>query len=119
MDRIEFCRHLRRIQTKAERALWQELRNRKLVNIKFRRQVPIGRFVADFYCAEASLIIEVDGGIHAMQRAYDAYREDVLRAAGFHIIRFENHKVLRSMSAVLQAIIDEVYRLNPHLVPLP
>ncbi|OHV90150.1 endonuclease domain-containing protein, partial [Mesorhizobium sp. ORS 3428] len=61
----DFARRMRRESTEAESRLWQELRGRRLDKIKFRRQMPVGRFIADFVCAEARLIIEIDGSQHA------------------------------------------------------
>lgn len=73
---------MRREPTEAEDRLWQELRGRRLDNIKFKRQVPIGRFVADFLCAEARLIIEIDGSQHA-ESHHDQERAAELKARGF------------------------------------
>ena len=69
-EKRRFARHLRREITEAEDRLWQELRGRRLDGIKFRRQVPVGRYVADFLCAEATLIVEVDGSQHAKTRSF-------------------------------------------------
>ena len=64
----KFARELRRNLTEAEKILWQELRNRKLGGFKFRRQHPINKFVADFYCHEVKLIVELDGSQHLLQK---------------------------------------------------
>ena len=74
------ARSLRRRQTKTEELLWEHLRNRKLGGAKFRRQQPLGRYVADFYCHGHRLVIELQGGIHdlAEQREYDALRQEVI-----------------------------------------
>src|SRR5438034_2400561 len=63
--RVSTARRLRKNQTDAERILWLRLRDRRLNGLKFRRQVPIGRYVVDFFCADAHLVVEVDGGQHA------------------------------------------------------
>src|SRR4051812_11950505 len=80
----EWIRRLRAEQTEAEAALWHLLRNRKLVGGKFRRQVSIGRYVADFYCHERKLIIELDGGVHSDpdQQAHDRNRDAYLLSLG-------------------------------------
>jgi len=66
-----FARQLRRNQTDAEKLLWMSLRNRQINDLKFRRQVPLGRFIVDFVCFENKLIIELDGGQHADAEEYD------------------------------------------------
>jgi len=76
---INKARSLRKNQTDAERLLWQKLRNRKLLNVKFRRQFPIEPYIADFVCLELKLIIELDGSQHFDQIAYDNKRNDFLK----------------------------------------
>jgi adenine-specific DNA-methyltransferase len=75
-----------------------------MAGFKFRRQVPIGRYFADFACMEARLIIELDGGQHSERLEYDAARTEVLEQAGFHVLRFWNHHVLTEFDGVLQEI---------------
>ena len=75
----DFARGLRRRQTDAERRLWARLRDRRLLGVKFARQVPIGPYVVDFCCREQKLIVELDGGQHAAQADYDAGRTAFLR----------------------------------------
>jgi len=82
-----FARKLRRDMTDAEAKLWSELRDRRLDTIKFRRQAPIGPFVADFLCSEARLIVEIDGSQHADSKR-DRARDAELRARGFRVLRF-------------------------------
>jgi adenine-specific DNA-methyltransferase len=84
------ARELRKSSTPAEQKLWQALRNRNLGDYKFRRQHPLGPFIADFFCAEVGLVIELDGGGHLEQREYDQDRTDWLEGQGFHVIRFWN-----------------------------
>ncbi|CDX42795.1 conserved hypothetical protein [Mesorhizobium sp. SOD10] len=98
---------MRREPTEAEDRLWQELRGRRLDNIKFRRQAPIGRFVADFLCAEARLIVEIDGSQHAESR-HDQERDAELKARGFRVLRFWNDDVLKELDAVCDTIIAYV-----------
>ncbi|MEI5680836.1 MULTISPECIES: endonuclease domain-containing protein [unclassified Mesorhizobium] len=102
-----FARSLRRELTEAEDRLWQELRGRRLDGIKFRRQGPVGRFVADFLCADAMLIVEIDGSQHA-DSEYDRDRDAELKARGFRVLRFWNDDVLREMNSVCDTIIAYV-----------
>ncbi len=94
-QRIPFARTLRKASTDAEAKLWQGLRARQLNGYKFRRQVPMGNYVADFVCLEARLIVEVDGGQHAERSDYDEARTDWLHAQGFCVLRFWNNEVLQ------------------------
>jgi adenine-specific DNA-methyltransferase len=100
----EFARHLRRHQTDAERTIWYVLRAHRLAGHKFRRQVPIGPYIADFVCHEARLIIELDGGQHAERREYDTGRTRWLESQGFRVLRFWNVDVLQSTDSVSEAI---------------
>ncbi|WP_434059645.1 endonuclease domain-containing protein [Mesorhizobium opportunistum] len=93
--------------TEVEAKLWRELRDRRLDRIKFRRQVPIGKYVADFVCPEARLIIEIDGSQHADSDT-DRIRKTELEAKGFRILRFWNDDVLKDMNAVCDTIIAYV-----------
>jgi very-short-patch-repair endonuclease len=106
------ARSLRRNSTDAETVLWQQLRNRRLHGFKFRRQVPIGRYIVDFLCEEPAIIIELDGGQHADQADYDETRTDWLRAKGFQVIRFWNNDVIHSFDAVLERLIAEMTTVN-------
>jgi very-short-patch-repair endonuclease len=99
------ARALRRDQTDAERKLWSMLRNRQLDGCKFRRQVAIDRFFADFACVEAKLVVELDGGQHAERLMEDAERTQVLEACGWRVIRFWNHDVLAESDGVAQSIL--------------
>ena len=104
--RFEQARFLKKVQTQAESLLWQELRNRNLSGFKFRRQHPIGKYIADFYCHEAKLIIEVDGKIHLdkNQIEYDNNRTQDLEALGLRVIRFTNEEVINEIGKVLEKI---------------
>lgn len=93
--------------TEAEDRLWHELRDRRLDRIKFRRQVPIGRYIADFVCLEAGLVVEIDGSQHAELES-DRVRKADLEARGFRILRFWNDDVLKDLSAVCDTIIAYV-----------
>src|SRR5579862_1933897 len=84
------ARELRQRMTNAERKLWYALRDRRFARFKFRRQVPVGRFIADFVCFERRLVIEVDGGQHA-DSVRDRWRDRWFAANGFRVLRFWNN----------------------------
>jgi very-short-patch-repair endonuclease len=90
--------------TAAERILWFALRDRRLCGLKFRRQVPFGPHIADFYCAEARLVVECDGGGHDPAR--DAARDDAMRRAGLTVLRFPNPDILHNLTGVLTVIAE-------------
>jgi len=102
--RIGNARRLRREWTRAEARLWLALRNRRLEGFKFRRQVPIDRYFADFACLEARLVVELDGGQHNDRIEYDATRTAVLESCGFLVLRFWNLHVLTEIDGVLHEI---------------
>jgi very-short-patch-repair endonuclease len=97
------ARALRGRMTDAERKLWFALRDRRFAGFKFRRQVPIDRFIADFVCFEARLIIEVDGGQHAGS-LQDRWRDRWFAANGFCVVRFWNNEVLSNLDGVLTVL---------------
>jgi very-short-patch-repair endonuclease len=97
------ARTMRHRATEAERAMWRLLRDRRLVGFKFRRQVPLDYFIADFLCYPARLIVELDGSQHA-QSAADARRDEYLRSQGFRVLRFWNSDVLARPTAVLETV---------------
>ena len=103
MDEVEFARQLRRRQTDAERKFWGYLRGRRFVGLKFRRQVPCGIYVLDFYCHELRLAVELDGGQH-LESAHDVERGAWLAGQGIRVVRFWNHDVLTRTEAVLEAL---------------
>ena len=107
MGSIRIARKLRRESTDAERKLWSRLRSQQL-GYKFRRQVPIDRFIADFACIEAKLVIEVDGGQHNRQIHVerDRDRTAAIEAAGYLVMRFWNNEVLNNIDGVLERIIE-------------
>ncbi len=97
---------LRKNLTPAEDKLWDALRNRRLCGFKFRRQHPLKQFIADFYCHEKKLVIELDGEIHQKQEIseYDEGRTFELEKFGLTVLRFKNEEVLRSFDKVLDMI---------------
>lgn len=103
---FQYASDMRKAPTDAEDILWQRLRNRKILGFKFRRQHPLNKFIVDFYCHEANLIIEVDGEIHETpeQKDYDLGRTYELNAMGFNVVRFSNAQVKNSIKDVLEEI---------------
>lgn len=101
------AKDMRKEPTDAEAKLWTALRNRNL-QYKFRRQHPIGQFIADFVCIEQKLIIEVDGFIHEFQKEYDAGRTYMLNDIGYRLIRFTNDEVLNDLGNVIEEIKAEL-----------
>ncbi len=110
---ISFARELRKNQTPAEVLLWKLLRNRRLLGFKFFRQHPIvvekyngrtGFYIADFYCAEKKLVIEVDGLIHAFQIDYDKVRDVIMNEFGLTVFRITNDEIERDVFDVLNKI---------------
>ncbi|WP_321334004.1 DUF559 domain-containing protein [Breoghania sp.] len=99
------ARALRRDRTEAEARLWHRLRNRQLCGWKFRRQVPLDRFIADFICEDARLIVELDGDQHGWQLEKDQARTAVLEAAGYRVVRYWNHQIVQGIEDVLEDIL--------------
>jgi very-short-patch-repair endonuclease len=97
------AREMRNIPTRAERALWQRLKRRQVKGLRFRRQHSIDRFIVDFYCAEARLVIEVDGASHAGPTS-DAERQEHLEALGLHVLRVTDAEVLTRLDAVMARV---------------
>ncbi|MCC7049513.1 MAG: endonuclease domain-containing protein [Alphaproteobacteria bacterium] len=102
------ARRLRRDSTDVERLLWGALRSRRFQAHKFRRQHPIGRYVVDFICLSHALIIELDGGQHALQLDRDARRTLFFEGQGYRVVRFWNNNVLENLEGVLTMILLEL-----------
>ena len=107
-EHIQFARKLRREQTDVEAKLWSYLRGRRFKGLKFKRQVPIRRYVADFVCEAEKLVIEVDGWHHGDQVTYDEGRSRRLEEHGYCILRFESTAVRKDMDWVLGEILAHV-----------
>ncbi len=105
---------LRAEHTPAERMMWQILRDRRLQGIKFRRQSPIGIFIADFHCRELNLVIEIDGQIHIdpRQSDHDENRDFYLRSLGCTILRFPNREIFENREDVLSKILETAANLR-------
>jgi very-short-patch-repair endonuclease len=101
---------LRKNMTRAETALWDKLRNRKVMGFRFRRQHPIHKIIVDFFCYEASLVVEIDGSVHetSYQKERDVERTNVLQQFGLKELRFKNEEVLDNIDSVLDRIQQEL-----------
>lgn len=102
------ARSLRRSPTPAESALWQLLRGRRFLGLKFRRQHPIGPYVVDFFCSEVGLVIEADGARHFPRPKRDVDRDRWLWSVGFSVLRFPNREILHTPERVLGRIRDAI-----------
>ncbi|MBX9257277.1 endonuclease domain-containing protein [Desmonostoc muscorum CCALA 125] len=98
------ARQMRCESTPAEKLLWQRLRHKQLLGFKFRRQQAIDRFIVDFYCHEARLVVEVDGEIHDYSKEEDGIRQEFLESLGLRVVRFRNEDVVERMEGVLEDI---------------
>lgn len=95
---------LRNRPTDAEILLWKHLRQKQMEGLKFRRQQPIDHYIVDFICLEKRIVIEVDGGQHALQKEADVTRDEYLRQQGFRVLRFWNNEVLKNIRGVLEVV---------------
>ncbi len=111
------ARALRKNSTDAERVLWSALRDHRLIGASFRRQAPVGNYIADFLCHTAKLVIELDGGQHFAdgQEHADAARSAVIEAQGLRVVRFSNHEVMTNRTGVLETIAAAVAERAPTL----
>ncbi len=106
-SKTQFAKNLRRTMTDVEVKLWNALRDRRFENFKFRRQVPIGKYIVDFVCQDRKLIVELDGCQHLDSRV-DAVRDAWLRSVGYRVLRFWNIDVNQAIDGTLLAILDSL-----------
>ena len=101
---LEFAKSMRHTATDAENLMWQILRAKRFMNLKFRRQHVIKPYIVDFYCHEIGFVVELDGSQHALpeHQIYDAKRTEFLDALGLTVVRYWNHDVLSRMDVVLE-----------------
>jgi very-short-patch-repair endonuclease len=111
-NKVRFARKLRREMTEAEWKLWHALRSRRFDGYKFRRQVPIGTYIADFVCQECKVIVEVDGSQHA-NSPYDIKRDTWLRLRGYRVLRFWNIDIFEALDGTLRVILDALAPPHP------
>lgn len=117
-EHSENARLLRSDMTIAEHKLWQAISGKQIEDCRFRRQHPIGPYIADFACTDKSLVIELDGGQHQEQVAYDERRTKFLQMHGWRVLRFWNNDVLNNLDGVLAKVI-EVLTAAPPSRPSP
>lgn len=112
--KFELARSFKQEMTSAEDVLWQHLRGKKLMGLKFRREHPFDNFILDFYCPQFKLAIEVDGAIHndVGQQQYDNSRTEKLKLNGITVIRFTNEEVLRDIEFVKIRIVEKMQLLS-------
>lgn len=103
---FEKAKLLRDNMTNSEKMLWEHLKGKKMMNLRFRPQHPIDRFIADFYCHPLKMVIEVDGGIHKSrdQKEYDINREAELNSWGIKVVRFTNEEIQHNIVLVISEI---------------
>jgi very-short-patch-repair endonuclease len=110
----EYAKQMRENATKAEKMLWLRLRNRQIAGLKFRRQHPIDKFIADFYCHEKKLVVELDGSIHSQQEQtdLDKGRTETLNEFGITVVRFKNEEILNNIEDVTKQIQNKISELT-------
>lgn len=115
-----FTKKLRRRMTPMESVLWEMLRNRRFRRLKFRRQVNIGPFIADFLCKEYKVIIELDGSIHneVDQKEYDLHRDEFLTKRGYNVLRFKNEDIQNDIQNTLRIIDNFIQQTKQKQFPL-
>jgi very-short-patch-repair endonuclease len=112
-----FARTLRKEQTNSEKIVWELIRDRKFMNLKFRRQHVIEGFILDFYCHEIKLGIEIDGGIHNKRKDYDRMRQTIIESEGISVIRVSNRQISNRKRSILE-MIKKAIGNNPPPLPL-
>ena len=116
----EVSRSLRKKSTPSEKVFWQVVRNRQILGYKFNRQYPIvfeiddikRFFIADFYCHQLKLVIEIDGGIHETQKDYDELRTKIINHLGMQVYRFSNEEVLNDIDIVIRKLEGIIKKLS-------
>ena len=109
--KLELARHFRKNPTKSEDAVWQMLRNRQIKNLKWRRQQVIDGFIADFYCAELNVVLEIDGSVHDNEevKEYDEFRTSVFASRGIRTFRLKNEDCDRQhLTELIEQIITSL-----------
>jgi very-short-patch-repair endonuclease len=113
-----FAMALRKKSTDVENLLWNKLRGKQVEGLKFRRQQAIDHYIVDFVCLQKRVIIELDGGQHALEGCKDSERDNSLRKNGFEVVRFWDNEVLQNIEGVLEVIRSKCLD-HPPLNPLP
>jgi very-short-patch-repair endonuclease len=115
-EKMEIAKNLRNNMTHMELLLWEKLKGKQICGLRFRRQHPINLFIADFYCHEVRLVVEIDGEIHDLQIEYDYGRSAEMERFGIKVIRFKNNEVENEIEKVLpelQSIVKERLQSPP------
>ena len=107
------AKSLRKRSTEAEKIVWQKIRAGQLNGFKFKRQQPIGPYIVDYVCFEKNLIIEIDGGQHAVEKDKDIKRDTWLQSEGFVVTRFWNNEIFENLEGVLETIIKKIEAPSP------
>jgi very-short-patch-repair endonuclease len=105
-DVFKKAKELRKYETDAEKILWTKLNRNQILGLQFRRQHPIDRFIADFYCAKIKLVVEVDGSIHELPENldYDIGRSEIMNDFGITVIRFSNEQIINEIDTTIKKI---------------
>lgn len=109
------ARELRKLATPAEKILWEQLRNRRLNGIKFRRQHILSPYIVDFYCPAHRLVIEIDGEVHNFRKEYDLTRTTYFEEQNVKVLRFWNYEIEQDIDTVLDKIIEECTLPSPRI----
>jgi very-short-patch-repair endonuclease len=109
----ELARKNRFNPTPQEDNVWRKIRAKQLNDCKFRRQFPIGRYIVDFYSHTSKLVIEIDGGIHALNSEYDKIRDEYLFSCGYTVMRFSNHEIDTAIDEVIMKISRHIKQHPP------
>ena len=106
-SKTALARRFRRVMTFAEKCFWNACRNHRIGGLHFRRQQIIKGFIADFYCSDFNLVVEIDGAAHQTQEEYDQERDRIMRQHGIRVIRFSNDDVVNHMDTVIRRILSD------------
>jgi very-short-patch-repair endonuclease len=107
-EKLVQAKRFRKQMTPAEIVFWEMVRNNKVLGLHFRRQQFLGGFIADFFCNQIGLVVEIDGGIHEMQKDYDRERDNILAQQNLTILRFSNQELLKQPGFVKQRLEETI-----------
>ena len=106
-EKLKLAKWMRSHMTFAERCFWNAVKTDRFLGLHFRRQQVIHGFIADFYCEEINLVVEIDGGVHEQQKDYDRLRDCIINQHGIKVIRFPNEDVINHGERVMERLKDE------------
>ena len=110
ITKTQFAKELRQNPTNAEKLFWWHVSNRQFQGAKFKRQVPMGNYIVDFVCHDMKVIVELDGGQHALQEQQDRMRTNELQNQGYQVIRYWNNDVLSNIEGVMKNLAEQMNR---------